>query len=353
MNDGDKDIPMQKDITVAGFIRIPKTGSTTMARFLHIAPVLHSWLDFLSEVPLDNEGNPDRHVLKGISCVFGYAPTTAHLGKNHEIDFFKSNDWFNCPHVPYNEMMRKWSTSLETWSPPETAVLADNIKTSESVNFHFKAFTIVRDPFDRLLSLFYYMAKQHKRAAEGIKVGFLTQITDAQYDRVVANDIEGWMELLHSECAESGSCALLNSQYQYVDKDLDVAIDLISVSESVEGNKVEPAKVFAIVNECYDVSLRLLSEAVDGIRSDDVTRFLETNHFHANENKESYSTLTTETKSNLRAKAEEWFKEEFHFYDAVVEQYKKYLDSSKIDKSLFEGCALWNQAHPQQDVLMG
>ena len=99
-------------------------------------------------------------------------------------------------------------------------------------------------------------------------------------------------------------------------------------------------KVFTVVNECYEVSLQLLSEAVEGVSTDHVNAFVNSTHIHSNDNKKAYANKDFES---LRAKAQQWFKDEYAFYGAAVNQFKKYLAASKIDRTLLEGCAYWDE----------
>jgi len=322
-------VPMKSNLDFVGFIRIPKTGSTTMTKFLHRSPSLFRWLSYLSVMP-------DRSILGPVSCIFGHPLSLAHVGSNYDVDFYQTDSWFNCPHVSYPQLVKKWSESLDLWTPPAAAVLDEDAKEG-NFNFSLQSFTVVREPFDRLVSLFYYMRNENiMRGGQNRKGFLLDHITDAQYHRLKENDFNGWMELLYEECVLGRDCGILAFQFEYMDRDLGTALDLISG----DGQDNGPPKVIAVVHECYEVSLHLLSETIDGITSEDVDVFINSNHFHSNSNKKAYADTDFES---LRVKAREWFQDEYAFYDAATRQFQKYISMSKIDHALLEGCVFWDE----------
>ena len=243
------------------------------------------------------------------------------MGSNYDVNFYQTNSWFNCPHVPYPSVVKKWSKSLDLWTSPAAAVLDEDAKAG-NFNFSLQAFTVVREPFNCLVSLFYYMRKE--------VIWRKGRLTDVQYHRMKENDFNGWMELLYEECVLGRDCGILAFQFEYIDRDLGTALDLISG----DGQDNGLPKVFAVVNECYEVSLHLLSETIDGIISEDVDVFIDSTHFHSNSNKKAYADKDFEI---LRVKAREWFQDEYAFYDA------EYISMSKIDNALLEGCVFWDE----------
>jgi hypothetical protein len=322
-------LPMKSNLDFAGFIRIPKTGSTTMTKFLHKTPSLFRWLSYLSVMP-------DRSILGPISCIFGHPLSSAHVGSNNDVDFYQTDSWFNCPHVAYPQLVKKWSESLDLWTPPAAAVLDEDAKAG-NFNFSLQAFTVVREPFDRLVSLFYYMRNEDiMRGSQNRKGFLLDKLTDAQYHRLKENDFNGWMELLYEECVLGRDCGILAFQFEFMDRDLGTALDLISGDGQDDG----PPDVIAVVNECYEVSLHLLSETIDGITSEDVDVFINSNHFHSNSNKKAYADKNFES---LRVKAREWFQDEYAFYDAATRQFQKYISMSKMDHALLKDCVFWDE----------
>jgi hypothetical protein len=164
----------------------------------------------------------------------------------------------------------------------------------------------------------------------------LIDLTDAQYDRLIANDVSGWMELRHQECALDEVCKKLGTfQYEYIDKDLNKAIELISG----DGQRDGLPKIFTIVNECYEASLRLFTEAYEDLSDEYVDIFPNSTHFHSNNNNKAYNGMDF---GSLRTNAREWFKKDYAFYDAAVSQSKVYFTTSNIDRSHFADCMYWN-----------
>lgn len=98
-------------------------------------------------------------------------------------------------------------------------------------------FAMVREPFDRLRSLFDYMV-----ANEKIEL-WKESNTNAQYERVLANDFAGWLNLVIRQNKTPHW-----KQYVYIDDDLDKAISNISDDAS--------PNVTVLVNECFEASLR-------------------------------------------------------------------------------------------------
>ena len=86
-----------------------------------------------------------------------------------------------CQHVYYHSIQSIWNASLP-YAPP---TLEQSSLTT---------FTMVREPFDRLRSLFYYMHKYANRTQWGKELS-----TQRQYDMVRSGNFIGWMELLHTE----------------------------------------------------------------------------------------------------------------------------------------------------------
>ena len=104
---------------------------------------------------------------------------------------------------------------------------------------YFHPFSMIRDPFDRMVSFFYYMQEVIPHWS----------LSEQQDEKILADDFFGWLKVLVQENMETDflSCPYM---YEAFDDDLDTAVELIS------GDLPE---IMITSSDCVDMSLRLLS----------------------------------------------------------------------------------------------
>lgn len=146
--------------TTLGFVRIPKTGSTTVMKFLD------SWSQHTSiAAPGSNNNKWGQGVL---GCMYGFASTRQHLPNRSSVGF-----WNRCPYIPFGKMValeillrRKRSSKRGSWRQNKNLDDIDAAPTEfdsvDETSAGLEGFTIVRDPFDRLVvSLQIYTRSDH------------------------------------------------------------------------------------------------------------------------------------------------------------------------------------------------
>ena len=126
-----------------------------------------------------------------------------------------------------------------------------------------------------------------------------------------AGDFTGWLELVHKE-----QNVPAREQYRYIDDNVDTAISLIS------GNA---ADVTILVSECFEASLRFMESKI-ALNKGAADNFLRSKTVVANASKRQNNTDF----DDLREKSKQYFPEEYKFYNAAVEQFKRQLDSLQL-----------------------
>jgi hypothetical protein len=130
-----------------------------------------------------------------------------------------------------------------------------------------------------------------------------------------------------------------------------------SIDEAISLIQGESPAVLTLVNECFEASLRLFVEEFNlggGDGAGLVQKFVLGKKFHSNKGasrlKQSYTTHPDDT-PQMREKAREWLKNDFVFYDAVVEQFKLMMAAS-VNRSggngmYFDSCKYYNSSSPK------
>jgi len=231
----------------------------------------------------------DADALPGqLKCMFG--PLKHNDGKTR---FFATH---GCGHHDYQDLQRSFSRAISTQNVVHTAM--------------------VRDPFDRLRSLFDYM---HANVELEL---WKESNTVAQYKHVREGNFAGWLDLVYQEKKTPH-----RKQYAYIDEDVDKAISLITGDST---------NVTVLVNECFEASLRLLENKL-ALRTGAVDGFLHSKKFQPNMSTQRNATNSVPF-AELRERSKRYFEEEYAFYDTAVEQFKRQLYS--LDPSLLQGCDL-------------
>ena len=297
------------------FIRLRKTGSTSLMRYLQSVENLYPMYQLFRGVD---------HVRgigeKSLSCFFGrsdYCPIN-----NGQL---VARD---CSHSHYVDLIQHWTKALDSSNT-----------TTNPLRMLLHRLTIVREPFDKLVSYFHYYRR--------IYPGWKNELTPAQEASVmVHNNLTQFMELLNIEGGvhqyDSGVYDIPN-QYRQLGETPDIAISLI------EGDS---PRILALVTECFDASLMLLQELKPQFfTTRSVQKFLKSNTTKSNirrkkgnhtaagmGNKTSNNNDETLLSEHLRAKAKIWFKQDYTFYHAALHQFRRLLSHSSLPRNVTESC---------------
>jgi hypothetical protein len=128
------------------------------------------------------------------------------------------------------------------------------------------------------------------------------------------------------------------------------------LEEALEKIKGEEPIILTLVNECFEASLRLCVEefGIKGKRdvgvgnTDIIQNFVTGKKFNERKRPQQYTSHRHDT-DELRAKAKEWFRDDFLFFEQVVEQFKQRMEAS-VKKSggnetHFDSCEYYETSH--------
>jgi hypothetical protein len=204
-----------------------------------------------------------------------------------------------CAHANHGELQSAYVGSLSDVrsSSNNNATLLPPLQT----------FAVVREPFDRLRSYFFYMQK-FVNGSQWARRSF----TQEQYKQVINGNFPRWLELLHQQKSP------FQMQYNYLDRNATTAIEMM-----------ENGTVHVYVNECFEASLRLMAERYGFGDVDEILKDSEA--IQANTNKHYTSLFTKEELTKLRESAKVWFAEEYRFYNlAVLQLQRQFLSASLL-----------------------
>lgn len=265
----------------------------------------------------------------------------------------KNNFKTQCAHAKYSQLL----FHLNHINDQET-----NYHNSNSNNNNVHMFTMVREPYHRLKSLFYYMY-QHRALQWG-----QASLTVEQRQALLDKNFPQWLYLLY---VQQHTPPL---QYQYLvstttTRSLNMRNggaanpnDHADVDEAIR--LVLQGKVTVYVNECFETSLELLAhrfgiDIVDKKQKrakDDKRTLLSSEESSANKDESSSSTTSTASASvldnmkhhrqgnynkadekypynddELQHQAKLWFPKEYKFYNVAVQVFQSQLVSETTE----------------------
>lgn len=279
--------PMEGNYTeFLGFLRISKTASTSVMEFLDGLYSLNSFLR--TEIY-------DTNKKQVYECMYA----------SIQEDTSRSDRNFgDCPHPKYKFLKNQWYKSLPLLDVEPT--------NTQHRYYYFHPFSMVRDPFDRMVSFFYYVQ-------ENIPDWSLSEQQD---EKILADDFFGWWKVLVQENMETDFLSFLY-MYEAFDDDLDTAIELIS------GDSPE---IMITSSDCVDMSLRLMSTLKPQFFAKErVEDFLHSASNHARARDMSIPKKNF-NRTLAREMHKEMFPEDWKFYNAALKQMKRTLMETKKDQ---------------------
>lgn len=282
------------------FIRISKTSSTSVKNMLLNEGLLQA-NSFLLE---DHYELTKSGVL---NCIY----SRGNQSMKNNSRFFVEDDDHDCPHADYEYYLQTLVERLPFMNIPK-------------MDLFVHPFTIVRNPFDRLVSFFYYMQDiiPHWTASE------------AQDKLIIAGDFPGWMKKLHEEfgtnAMEEDDPMAVPYQYEAVHSDVNRAIELTTGDDP---------EVLVLMSACTHVSMLLLAKKKPQFFSvDSVEFFFESPQSTANKATSLKRSSPDFNVTEMRDLHKKFFADDWKFYAAVVEQFKRDLESSGISSLKIEKC---------------
>lgn len=179
---------------------------------------------------------------------------------------------------------------------------------------------MVRDPFDRLVSLFHYVQRIYPN---------WSQIsTPEQNATILANNMSGWMELLHMQGTK---CFFVPYQ-----KGAIFESDFATATRLIQG---QIPRVFTVVQECFEASLWLLTDRFPAFFERNMTEaFLNNSNNIRRNTKSRFQQRSSDEMAILRSKAKVWFADDFTFYEAAMMEFRKHLAASRVAKHVQDEC---------------
>jgi len=291
--------------SVSAFLRISKTGSTELSRFIYRQPSVHILTDAFS---------PGKGRLIGLgNCMYGYSET-ANISKR----VVKATP---CAHWYYEDMVEKNLSRLSASVPSEYG-MHDGEEMIQP-----RYFAMIRDLYERLVSLFHYS-----------KWDSLDHDFDEEQRRYLeSDDLAAWIMSLRKP--ENSFISHQYMRFNYTNVEGAMAL--------IEG---EEPTIFTLLNECFEASLRLLLEnfrfSPQSQWRGQIAEFAQRNQTRAN--KGSY-----EFDSSLRSRAIEWFRDDFLFYQHAVKQFQFLMERSTArsggDSTYFDQCQFYGAGSSSED----
>jgi hypothetical protein len=240
---------------------------------------------------------------------------------------------WQCPHTTYRNIVATWARGLpylrsnkdERESEEKIAKEEGKEQQEEEAFAALHLFTLVREPTERFVSFFHYW--------RNIYPHWKGLATPEEHDRMLDGDLIGFLKL-QSQILRPMT---VNSAFQYL-----YLSD--SLSEAISMVRDSPVRVVALVHECFDVSLRLLADLFpDLLDPEDVKTYLARQGNGTSQRVASAARFPPPSElvrpvqpyrlDEVRNQSEGWLTGDYLFYRAAVEQFRRWLEASRLDLS--------------------
>jgi hypothetical protein len=346
-NDGASAVNSTRNVGFVGFLRITKTASTALLDFLRRRAPHAVTYDYLLDYPAYFQhvsfGDMRSTRCNVPACVFGggvhphavpsvirrmSAPSPSLARANISVgETVLPRYVWQCPHTTYRNLVATWARGIPflDGTPPSTL--------TRTTSATLQVFTIIRDPTERYVSYFHYWRQIYPHWKD--------LATPEEQELLLTGNLPGFVEL-QSRLNET---VTINSafQYRYLSDSVDDAIAMV---------REYPARIMVLINECFEVSLRLLAETFPQfVDLQSVETYLgETTHVKYTQGNASIPIVLRATSEmgpvqpyrldDLRHKSRtSWLADDYRFYEAAVDAFKERLAASRhINRESIQEC---------------
>jgi Sulfotransferase family len=302
-----------------GFIRMTKTGSTSMLNFFNRATRLqtfdkHIWLDKLIQRLEADPPAAMKTVFLTPPCMFGY-----HLAPNQtNISKALPTAGYQCQHLSYHHLITQFAKMLDLY----------RLESAVPLRVTLGMTTVVRDPVDRYLSYFHYW--------RSVYPAWNSTARPEERAALVSGDFAEFLRLV----AESPRRGLNSAfQYEYLAQNVDYSIDLVN-----------DRRVLPLVNECFNASVLLLTDLYPRYFSvNETLHFLQTSASLTNSRSKVAQDPKFLSRKGLepvkafdldlvKASARQWLERDHRFYEASAAMFVRHLQASRVDRDEVHRC---------------
>jgi Sulfotransferase family len=215
--------PQERQHQLLGFVRITKTGSTSLLGFMQRSTQAKHYSKFL-------------HMPNYLSSNYGWTLPSCIYGINDPPEQYAPVAR-QCAHLAYPHLVSDFAKTLRHLN--ETA--AGPGQAAEPLHVSFTVVCMLREPFERLLSYFHFFREVYPEWA------YMHKDAPLVLSALVRGDFPAFVRELS---LSSAKLTTRRFQYEYFSLDVDEAIQL-----------VREGRFLPLITECFNASLLLLVQA--------------------------------------------------------------------------------------------